>query len=51
MKKLTSLLLLMTLESSVLFAQINIKDKIENKTGITFADVDPAARVNPHATT
>jgi len=51
MKKLTSLLLLMTLGSSVLFAQINIMDKIENKTAKSFADVDPAARVNPQATT
>jgi len=51
MKKLTILFILMILGSSVLFAQINIKEQIENTARVSIADVDPAAKVNPYAAT
>ncbi len=51
MKKLTNLFILMILGSSMLFAQSNIKEQIENKDKITNTEVDPNAKVNPHFTT
>ena len=51
MKKLTNLFILMILGSSVLFAQMHTKEQIENKTRVSITDVDPAAKVNPHAAT
>jgi len=51
MKKLTILFILMILGSSVLFAQINTKEQIEKKARVSLTDVDPNARVNPHAST
>ncbi len=51
MKKFLSLLILMVLVSSFMFAQTNTKGQIENKARISIADIDPAAKVNPYATT
>jgi uncharacterized protein (TIGR02145 family) len=51
MKKLTNLLILMILGSSVLFAQMNTSEQIENKDRVIITDVDPNVKVNPHATT
>jgi uncharacterized protein (TIGR02145 family) len=50
MKKLTNLFILMILGSSMLFAQDNINEQIENKDRITYTDVDPNVKLNPHAT-
>jgi len=51
MKKSTSLLILVIFLSSVMFAQMNIGEQIKNKDRVSISDVDPAARVNPYATT